>query len=130
MGGQVVFTQDDRPTLLAHHERRSFRKTARIIAVKQDKPFMVYTEHGPISGEPGDWLATNHPDDDPGSDIWPVSAERMTNTYDTITDGGHPDSPHRFKAACLDCGELGQVFIAILGPDERVVIAPIPKENT
>jgi hypothetical protein len=58
------------------------RKKARIIAVQLDFPFAVETGQGIMDGEPGDWLVTNHPDDDPGSDIWPVSRERMAATYE------------------------------------------------
>jgi hypothetical protein len=83
---QTVVLQKDRDAMLLNTPHRGeFRKTARIIAVKMDEAFLVYTEHGPIAGQKGDWLATNHPDDDPGSDIWPISAERMRNTYEPVT---------------------------------------------
>jgi hypothetical protein len=88
-----IYTQDDRQELL--DDGAPFRKTARIVAVKQTEPFIVHTEHGPISGEAGDWLATNHPSDDPGSDIWPISAERMKNTYVSTDD--MPIFPKQFK---------------------------------
>jgi hypothetical protein len=81
MGGQRIFTQDDRDGLLAGGGLKTFRKTARIVGIQLDSPFMVHTDRGPMSGVPGDWLVTNHPDDDPGSDLWTISAERMTNTY-------------------------------------------------
>jgi hypothetical protein len=83
---QVVVLQKDREAMLLNSaDHLVLRKTARIIAVRMDKPFLVYTEHGPIAGEAGDWLATNHPDDDPGSDIWPISAARMGTTYELVT---------------------------------------------
>lgn len=63
-------------------EARSFRKRARILAVPMDEDFVVVTDRGPMNGVAGDWLATNHPDDDPGSDVWSISAERMANTYE------------------------------------------------
>ena len=124
MGGQVVYTQDDRQALLSHMEARSYRKTARIFAVQQDKPFMVYTEHGPLPGVPGDWLATNHPDDDPGSDIWVISAERMKNTYEP-TGVPHPGENHKFETQCKACGDYGTLFVAILGPTEKATISDI-----
>lgn len=57
------------------------RKTARIVATRVLEPFTVMTEHGEMRAEAGDWLVTNHPDDDPGSDLWPISDERMRATY-------------------------------------------------
>lgn len=59
-----------------------FRKRARLCAIRMGVPFEVETDQGIVSGEVGDWLATNHPDDDPGSDVWVVSAERMAATYE------------------------------------------------
>ncbi len=76
-----TFTQAHRATLLALEGASEWRKTARIIAVQLDVRFVVETEHGVMAGHPGDWLATNHPDDDPGSDLWIISAERMKATY-------------------------------------------------
>jgi hypothetical protein len=35
-----------------------------------------------MAGKAGDYLVTNHPDDDAGSDLWTISAERMDNTYE------------------------------------------------
>jgi hypothetical protein len=60
---------------------QTVKKRARTIVVKMDQAFSVQTEHGTIAGERGDYLATNHPDDDPTSDVWPVSAERFNATY-------------------------------------------------
>lgn len=59
----------------------TYRKTARIIATEIPHQFEVETDQGVIRGDAGDFLATNHPDDDPGSDVWPISAERMAATY-------------------------------------------------
>ena len=61
-----------------------YRKIARILAIRMDTPFEVETEHGIIGGEAGDYLATNHPADDPGSDMWPISAIRMEATYEPV----------------------------------------------
>jgi hypothetical protein len=79
---RVRFTQDDRPALVGDANAKVFRKHARILAVQLTEPFTVETDRGPMVGHAGDWLVTNHPDDDPGSDLWTISAERMTNTYD------------------------------------------------
>ncbi len=119
-GGQAVFTQDDRAALLGDYQAVTARKTARIIAVQLDAPFIVHTDRGPMTGVAGDWLVTNHPDDDSGSDLWTISAERMSKTYETVN--GKHDGQHRFKTACLDCGENGTLFVAILGPDEKATI--------
>jgi hypothetical protein len=122
-GGQAIFTQEDRPALLGDHQAITLRKTARIIAIKLDAPFMVHTDRGPMTGMPGDWLVTNHPDDDAGSDLWTISDERMKSTYETVN--GKHDGQHRFKTVCLDCGENGQLFVAILGPDEKANIEKV-----
>lgn len=79
-----IIEQEDRWAVLQHPVRRSFRKTARILAIPMDKPFSVRTEHGVMRGEAGDWLATNHPDDDPGSDLWLISNARMKATYQEV----------------------------------------------
>ena len=122
MGGQRIFTQDDRDALLAHMETRAYRKTARIFAVQQTTPFMVHTDRGPMTGMPGDWLATNHPDDDPGSDMWTISDERMKATYEP-TGVPHPGEAHTFETQCKVCGDHGQLFVAILGPTEKATIS-------
>jgi len=83
---QAVYKQGDRSALLADPTATAWKKTARILAVQQDKPFIVYTDRGPMTGAAGDWLVTNHPDDDPGSDLWTVSDERMRSTYVTADD--------------------------------------------
>jgi hypothetical protein len=82
-----LITQRDRWALLAHAEAKAFRKKARILAIRMTEPFTVQTDRGPMTGVPGDWLVTNHPDDDPGSDMWSISDERMRNTYEEATDG-------------------------------------------
>jgi len=81
-----TYSQDDRQGLLDNPAARTFRKTARIIAVQMLKPFVVMTDRGPMTGQPGDWLVTNHPDDDPGSDLWTISEERMLSTYEDYTE--------------------------------------------
>jgi hypothetical protein len=79
---QHIYRQSERDALLQDTDARTFRKTARILAVQQTLPFIVYTDRGPMQGAAGDWLVTNHPDDDPGSDLWTISAERMASTYE------------------------------------------------
>lgn len=91
------YTQADREELIARaigveqdnhlgRERTTkagtFRKTARIVAVQMDAPFTVETDRGPMTAVAGDWLVTNHPDDDSGSDVWSISDERMSATYE------------------------------------------------
>jgi hypothetical protein len=39
----------------------------------------------------------------------------------------HPGEQHKFETTCITCGEYGQLFIAILGPDEQARIEPIEK---
>jgi hypothetical protein len=51
------------------------------MAIRVDIPFIVETEHGTITAAAGDWLATNDPDDDSSSDIWPISAKRFAASY-------------------------------------------------
>lgn len=36
----------------------------------------------------------------------------------------HPGESHTFRTTCERCGEPGQLFVAILGPDETATIAP------
>lgn len=64
----------------------TFVKVARILAVQVRVPFIVQTDRGPMRGAPGDWLVTNHPEDDAGSDIWCISDERMRSTYRIVHD--------------------------------------------
>lgn len=61
---------------------QAFRKKARILAVQMWVPFTVDTDRGVMTGASYDWLVTNHPEDDPGSDVWSISDERMRNTYE------------------------------------------------
>jgi len=70
-----------RDTILTDPEHRTLRKSARILAIESHRSFVVATEQGVVAGSPGDWLVMNHPDDDPGGDAWPVSAERFEATY-------------------------------------------------
>jgi hypothetical protein len=122
-GGQVVFTQDDRPALLGDPKATVHRKTARILAVQLSEPFIVYTDRGPMTGQPGDYLVTNHPDDDAGSDLWTISAERMANTY-VLADPvkPHPGTPHEFGNTCSLCGERGRLHVAFITDREKVTI--------
>lgn len=82
--GTLYFDDKDRPLILETTRRQDFRKTARIVAVKMFSPFVVNTDRGPMRGQKGDWLVTNHPDDDPGSDLWTISDERMQATYEEV----------------------------------------------
>lgn len=82
MSERMIFTQAYRDILLASDDIATFRKTSRIVAVEMTMPFAVETDRGLMTGESGDWLVTNHPDDDPGSDLWTISAERMAGTYE------------------------------------------------
>jgi hypothetical protein len=59
-------------------------KSARILAVEMHENFTIETDRGVMTGVPGDYVVTNHPDDDPGSDMWSISAERMANTYRVV----------------------------------------------
>lgn len=83
------YNQGDRDLLTqGQAEVKTFRKTARILARQQDAPFSVTTAAGDIMhGEAGDWLATNHPVDDPGSDIWVITAERVRDTFTEANPG-------------------------------------------
>jgi hypothetical protein len=75
------FDQNDRAYILGHPDRVVARKASRIVAVQMHEPFTVQTDRGTMVGDAGDYLVTNHPDDDPESDLWTISAERYDNTY-------------------------------------------------
>jgi hypothetical protein len=79
-----LYDQADRASLLAgaFGPVLGFRKRARIAAVRLLEDCVVETDRGPMTAVAGDWLVTNHPDDDPGSDLWSISAERMAATYE------------------------------------------------
>lgn len=78
----ILYSPNYREQLIASADARAFRKKARILAVQVDVAFVVETDRGPMRGRGGDWLVTNHPDDDPGSDLWTISDERMQATYE------------------------------------------------
>jgi hypothetical protein len=82
---QVTYGQEYVDTLrervLNAHQGEVFGKKARIVAVTVPYPFIVHTDRGPMQGHAGDWLVANHPADDPRSDIWTISDERMQATY-------------------------------------------------
>ncbi len=80
----VHYTQEFRAKLLATRDAPIFRKKARIVAVEMLVPFTVETDRGIMRGEAGDWLVTNHPADDPGSDLWTISAARMASAYEPV----------------------------------------------
>ena len=69
---------------LVQHTWGVFRKRSRIVALQLRLAGTVETDRGPMTFEPGDWLVTNHPEDDPGSDLWSVSAARMASTYERV----------------------------------------------
>jgi hypothetical protein len=79
------YTQDDRQgiidAVLHHGFGGILRKHARIVALQENQPFTVETDRGTMRGEAGDWIVTNHPDDDSSSDVWSISDERMQATY-------------------------------------------------
>jgi hypothetical protein len=77
-------TQADRMDLTRFGE--AYRKKSRVLAIQMHEPFVVETDRGLMKGVAGDWLVTNHPDDDPGSDLWSISAERMAATYEPAED--------------------------------------------
>lgn len=81
-----IFTSLDRASALTDHpDSRVVQKRSRTVVRQINVPFKVGTEHGFMSGEAGDYLATNHPDDDPSSDVWPISAARFAATYEEIS---------------------------------------------
>lgn len=87
--GRAHYGPADRATLVGYVDDyegggQIVRKRARAVAVRLDFPFAVETDHGVMEGEAGDYLVTNHPDDDPTSDIWPVSAARFAATYEPV----------------------------------------------
>lgn len=86
MNELIHLRQADRDIILDHLDRRVFRKTARIVAVMAYADFTIETDRGLMKGCAGDWAVTNHPDDDPSSDIWTISAERMAATYEELLD--------------------------------------------
>lgn len=83
-----AFTQADRQDVIdramdgVRRPLGVFRKKARIVGVQAGADFTVETDRGVMEGKAGDWLVTNHPDDDPGSDLWSISDERMKATYE------------------------------------------------
>jgi len=78
----IHITQEHRDVFIGDTTARVFRKRARIIAIPMHVPFTVETDRGIMAGVAGDWLVTNHPADDPGSDLWSISAARMAATYE------------------------------------------------
>lgn len=78
---ELAFDQSDRDALLLGPlgPVRSYRPTGRILARRIGRPFTLETAHGRVQGAAGDYVATAHPDDDPGADMWLVSAERMAS---------------------------------------------------
>jgi hypothetical protein len=89
---------------------RRARKRADILVQQIHEPFVVTTEHGDMAGGAGDYLACNDPTVDPGSDAWPISAERFTATYDILTTDPliRPDRVHEAVALMRDQLERGE----------------------
>lgn len=82
---RAAFLQSDRQYVIEAADG-TYRKRSRIVAIRMIGPFTVQTDRGLMEGSAGDWLVTNHPDDDPGSDVWSISDERMRSTYEPIDD--------------------------------------------
>lgn len=77
------YRQADREALLVRYpDARPYRKRSRILARRIFEDFTVETDRGVMQGRAGDWLVTNHPDDDAESDLWSISDERMCSTYE------------------------------------------------
>jgi hypothetical protein len=45
--------------------------------------------------------------------------------YDAQRQVSHPDEQHEFRTTCSKCGAWGQLFVAIIGPDEQALIQQI-----
>ena len=84
MTEKLHFSQAARQDLIVDPVAEAFKKKSRILAIMISEPFTVETDRGIMTGEAGDYLVTNHPDDDPGSDLWSISAERMNSTYERV----------------------------------------------
>lgn len=86
--GTCHYHQDYAAVLLVGAEEGTViiaRKTARIIARQLDHRFTVETDHGTVSAAAGDYIVTNHPDDDASStEVWPVSRARFEGSYVTL----------------------------------------------
>lgn len=82
----MAITSSDRDDLITNATITA-RKTARIVGMVATVSGSVLTDRGPMAFEPGDIIATNHPDDDPGSDVWPISRERFDATYEIDSNG-------------------------------------------
>jgi len=82
------YPQGARNALLAGDigKTRYLRKKARIVAVEMNEYFTVDTDRGMMNGSPGDFLVTNDPRDDAGSDLWTISRERLEATYEDDTE--------------------------------------------
>lgn len=120
---RTTFSSIDRAVIVAAVEQNlagsgMFRKTARLLAVRMPGAFEVETEHGRIGGEPGDWIATNHPDDDASSDVWPISNERLSQSYEVIV-----KEPEPTLIADADVDDLADILNSIIAnlrwPDGR-----------
>jgi hypothetical protein len=59
--------------------------------------------------------------------------DKVLTDYGVKPDGSpfskHPGEQHQFRTVCIECGEHGQLFIAVFGPDERPRIEPIDADK-
>ena len=79
--------QEDRNARLVRYPgTRAYRKAARVLARQLFEDCTVETDRGVMRAYVGDWLVTNHPDDDAESDLWTISDERMRSTYEATGD--------------------------------------------
>ena len=100
--------QADRALLLAHPEALAYRKRSRILAIQMQAAFTVETDRGPMKGSAGDFLVTNHPEDDPGSDLWtsrPSGWPRPRTGRRLMSGDGLPDDdevgPHEIRTMLI-----------------------------
>jgi hypothetical protein len=56
----------------------------------------------------------------------PLLKPETHTTLDALTaEAPHPGEQHQFKTECSKCGAWGQLFVAIIGPDEQALIQQI-----
>lgn len=77
-------TRQARELILERSDTIVVRKRARVRAFQVQTHGRIETDRGWLEYAPGDYLAMNHEDDDPGSDAWPVSRERFEATYGSL----------------------------------------------
>lgn len=79
---QVVWSWDDEAhrAVLEQDGKEMVKKPNPVLMIEQDKPFLVYTNEGPLSGKPGDFVAY----DPISGHMWPVSNEYVQMHYDPV----------------------------------------------